>query len=155
MSANLAIGIVLELVEIYRQPCVALNEERALSVGSVVARSFVELRHLCHFVAEEFNFRRAADRVNIDQTALSSTIRAPKGRLGATIIIRAPRRLQLTLAGVSLGDLADFALPCSASGGLWMSQPSISATSAMRSSGRMPRRTATSGTATTTTMRSR
>ena len=68
-------------------------QRRTRPLGSVVARSFVELRHRCHFVAEELNFRRAADRVNIDQTALSSTIRAPKGRLGATLIIRAPRRL--------------------------------------------------------------
>lgn len=37
----------------------------------------IELRHLRYFiaVAEELNFRRAAERVHVDQTPLSRTIR--------------------------------------------------------------------------------
>lgn len=64
----------------------------------------VEIRHLRYFivVAEELNFRRAAERVHIDQTPLSRTIRDLEGRWGVTLFIRAPRRLELTPAGVKL-----------------------------------------------------
>ena len=64
----------------------------------------IELRHLRYFiaVAEELNFRRAAERVHIDQTPLSRTIRDLEERLGVVLLIRAPRRLQLTPAGVKL-----------------------------------------------------
>ena len=53
-------------------------------------------------VAENLNFRRAAERVHIDQTPLSRTIRDLEERLGVVLLIRAPRRLQLTPAGVKL-----------------------------------------------------
>lgn len=64
----------------------------------------VELRHLRYFiaVAEELNFRRAAERVHIDQTPLSRTIRDLEDRWGVTLFIRAPRRLELTPAGAKL-----------------------------------------------------
>lgn len=64
----------------------------------------IELRHLRYFiaVAEELNFRRAADRVHIDQTPLSRTIRDLEERLGVVLFIRAPRKLQLTPAGAKL-----------------------------------------------------
>jgi len=66
----------------------------------------IELRHLRYFiaVAEELNFRRAAERIHIDQTPLSRTIRDLEERLGVTLFVRAPRRLQLTPAGVKLLD---------------------------------------------------
>ena len=64
----------------------------------------IELRHLRYFiaVAEELNFRRAAERIHIDQTPLSRTIRDLEERLGVVLFVRTPRRLQLTPAGTKL-----------------------------------------------------
>jgi DNA-binding transcriptional LysR family regulator len=64
----------------------------------------IELRHLRYFVAvaEELNFRRAAERIHIDQTPLSRTIRDLEDRLGVQLFVRAPRRLYLTPAGLRL-----------------------------------------------------
>lgn len=64
----------------------------------------IELRHLRYFiaVAEELNFRRAAERVHIDQTPLSRTIRSLEDRLGVQLFVRAPRKLHLTPAGLRL-----------------------------------------------------
>lgn len=64
----------------------------------------IELRHLRHFiaVAEELNFRRAAERVHIDQTPLSRTIRDLEDQLGVQLFVRAPRKLHLTPAGLRL-----------------------------------------------------
>ncbi len=64
----------------------------------------IELRHLRYFiaVAEELNFRRAADRIHIDQTPLSRTIRDLEDQLGVQLFVRAPRKLHLTPAGLRL-----------------------------------------------------
>lgn len=64
----------------------------------------IELRHLRYFVAvaEELNFRRAAERVHIDQTPLSRTIRDLEDQLGVQLFVRAPRKLHLTPAGLRL-----------------------------------------------------
>lgn len=53
------------------------------------------LRHLRHFivVAEELNFRRAAERIPMDQTPLSRTIRDLEDQLGALLFMRMPRHL--------------------------------------------------------------
>lgn len=61
----------------------------------------IELRHLRYFiaVAEDLNFRRAAERIHIDQTALSRTIRDLEDQLGVQLFVRAPRKLDLTPAG--------------------------------------------------------
>lgn len=68
----------------------------------------MDLRHLRYFiaVAEELNFRRAAERVHIDQTPLSRTIRDLEERLGVVLFVRKPRRLELTPAGDKLLDHA-------------------------------------------------
>lgn len=68
----------------------------------------MDLRHLRYFiaVAEELNFRRAAERVHIDQTPLSRTIRDLEERLGVALFFRRPRKLQLTPAGTKLLDHA-------------------------------------------------
>jgi DNA-binding transcriptional LysR family regulator len=64
----------------------------------------IELRHLRYFIAvsEELNFRRAAERVHIDQTPLSRTIRDLENKLGVQLFVRAPRKLHLTPAGLRL-----------------------------------------------------
>lgn len=64
----------------------------------------IELRHLRYFiaVAEELNFRRAAERVHIDQTPLSRTIRDLEDQLGVQLFVRTPRKLHLTPAGLRL-----------------------------------------------------
>lgn len=64
----------------------------------------LELRHLRYFiaVAEELSFRRAAERVHIDQTPLSRTIRDLEEQLGVLLFVRMPRNLRLTPAGARL-----------------------------------------------------
>lgn len=64
----------------------------------------IELRHLRYFiaVAEDLNLRRAAERIHIDQTPLSRTIRDLEDRLGVELFVRAPRKLRLTPAGLRL-----------------------------------------------------
>jgi DNA-binding transcriptional LysR family regulator len=64
----------------------------------------IELRHLRHFVAvaEELNFRRAAERVHVDQTPLSRTVRDLEAQLDVLLFVRTPRRLRLTPAGARL-----------------------------------------------------
>jgi len=64
----------------------------------------IEFRHLRYFiaVAEELSFRRAAERIHIDQSPLSRAIRDLEDELGAPLFVRLPRRLQLTPAGTKL-----------------------------------------------------
>ncbi len=68
----------------------------------------IELRHLRYFVAvaEELNFRRAAERVHVDQTPLSRTVRDLEDQLGVLLLVRTPRSLRLTPAGMRLHDEA-------------------------------------------------
>ncbi|MFZ2870466.1 LysR family transcriptional regulator [Zavarzinia sp.] len=68
----------------------------------------MELRQLQHFVAvaEEEQFTRAARRVNIVQSALSTSIRQLEVELGAPLFIRSTRQVRLTAAGRVLLDKA-------------------------------------------------
>jgi DNA-binding transcriptional LysR family regulator len=61
----------------------------------------MELRQLEYFiaVAEEANFTRAAERVNISQSGVSAQIRQLEHDLGATLIDRSGRTATLTAAG--------------------------------------------------------
>jgi DNA-binding transcriptional LysR family regulator len=68
----------------------------------------VELRQLDHFVAvaEEHNFTRAARRVHIVQSALSTSIRGLEKELGTPLFRRNARQVTLTPAGEVMLDRA-------------------------------------------------
>jgi DNA-binding transcriptional LysR family regulator len=83
----------------------------------VMTESSVELRQLQHMVAlaEEQHFTRAARRVNIVQSALSTSIRQLEAELDAPLFVRNTRQVSLTAAGkvflgkarVALAAIAD------------------------------------------------
>ena len=68
----------------------------------------VEIRHLRSFVAvaEERNFTRAAERLHLAQPALSAQIRQLEQRLGAQLLERTTRKVDLTPAGEALLERA-------------------------------------------------
>ena len=53
-------------------------------------------------VAEELNFRRAAERLSISQSALSERISSLEYSVGVSLLFRTTRQVSLTQAGVCL-----------------------------------------------------
>src|ERR1700754_132957 len=64
----------------------------------------MELRQLSQFlaVAEDRHFTRAAARVHLTQSSLSSSIRALEQELGCDLFVRSTRQVELTEAGRAL-----------------------------------------------------
>jgi DNA-binding transcriptional LysR family regulator len=76
---------------------------RSINRGSDRFR-VIELRQLAHFVAvaEEQHFTRAAQRLDVAQSTISSSVRALERELGAPLFVRTTRRVELTAAGDAL-----------------------------------------------------
>ncbi|ACU37040.1 transcriptional regulator, LysR family [Actinosynnema mirum DSM 43827] len=68
----------------------------------------VELRHLRYFVtiAEEQNFRRAAERLHVSQSPLSRQMKDLQDELGVALFEQAGRGVRLTAAGKVFADRA-------------------------------------------------
>ena len=64
----------------------------------------MDLRQLSHFlaVAEERHFTRAAARVHLTQSSLSSSVRSLERELGSDLFVRSTRQVELTEAGRAL-----------------------------------------------------
>ncbi len=76
----------------------------------------MELRHLHYFVAvaEELNFRRAAERLRLAQPALSAQIKSLEGELELRLLERSTRSVKLTHSGRVLLDEARAVLSAAA-----------------------------------------
>jgi DNA-binding transcriptional LysR family regulator len=69
----------------------------------------MELRHLRYFkaVADELNFTRAASRLRVAQSAVSSQIQDLENELGVVLLERSRRRVTLTAAGEAFVEASE------------------------------------------------
>jgi DNA-binding transcriptional LysR family regulator len=69
----------------------------------------MELRHLRYFkaVADELNFTRAASRLRVAQSAVSSQIQDLENELGVVLLERTRRRVTLTAAGEAFVEASE------------------------------------------------
>jgi LysR family transcriptional regulator, hca operon transcriptional activator len=71
----------------------------------------MELRHLCYFVAEEGSLTVAAERrLHTAQPSLSRQMRDLEYEVGAQLMVRSARGIELTAAGKVFLDHARLAL---------------------------------------------
>ncbi len=82
--------------------------EKGARVVALPGSEAVELRHLRSFVAvaEELNFRRAAERLFVAQPALSRQISTLERLVGTLLLRRSTHRVELTLAGEAMLERA-------------------------------------------------
>ena len=92
----------------HRVILVVVNEPQARVFRLPEAPDAIELRHMRSFVAvaEELNFRRAAERLYITQPALSRQIRTLERLVGSQLLRRSTHRVELTIAGEALLERA-------------------------------------------------
>lgn len=73
-----------------------------------IPHPLLELRHYRYFrvLAEELHFARAAEKLGISQPALSQQVRHIEAILGAVLLVRGRRKVELTPVGVVLFEQA-------------------------------------------------
>nr|WP_198427183.1 MULTISPECIES: LysR family transcriptional regulator [Brucella/Ochrobactrum group] len=86
-------------ITIARNASISKDQEKTGNHVSTEAEAGLELTQSFLIVAEELNFRRSAERLNIDQSALTRRIQKLEYLLGFSLFERTTREVSLTPAG--------------------------------------------------------